>query len=158
MHKAYISHTLAWEVNGSCCVWCTCLIKLCCVPHSTGAAVSNDSQEPSTTSSSSTNDASSMSSDPTATSDTDSSQETAGPLGCCRWPSSFIPFPLTSLFNWQTETCPPFFLKTWQVLLNRKSVRMEVRVFEGTLKAFTPNQHYFDCFHLLYFNFASDRS
>uniref|UniRef100_A0A8C1BRS5 Stress-activated protein kinase JNK n=1 Tax=Cyprinus carpio carpio TaxID=630221 RepID=A0A8C1BRS5_CYPCA len=53
-------------------------------PASTGAAVSNDSQEPST-SSSSTNDVSSMSTDPTLTSDTDSSQEApAGPLGCCR--------------------------------------------------------------------------
>ncbi|XP_016118033.1 mitogen-activated protein kinase 8B-like [Sinocyclocheilus grahami] len=49
-----------------------------------GAAVSNDSHEPST-SSSSTNDVSSMSTDPTLTSDTDSSQEApAGPLGCCR--------------------------------------------------------------------------
>uniref|UniRef100_A0A9J7YSP7 Stress-activated protein kinase JNK n=1 Tax=Cyprinus carpio carpio TaxID=630221 RepID=A0A9J7YSP7_CYPCA len=53
-------------------------------PASLGAAVSNDSQEPST-SSSSTNDVSSMSTDPTLTSDTDSSQEApAGPLGCCR--------------------------------------------------------------------------
>uniref|UniRef100_A0A671PVH9 Stress-activated protein kinase JNK n=1 Tax=Sinocyclocheilus anshuiensis TaxID=1608454 RepID=A0A671PVH9_9TELE len=47
-------------------------------PASLGAAVSNDSHEPST-SSSSTNDVSSMSTD------TDSSQEaSAGPLGCCR--------------------------------------------------------------------------
>ncbi|XP_016348599.1 mitogen-activated protein kinase 8B-like [Sinocyclocheilus anshuiensis] len=53
-------------------------------PASLGAAVSNDSHEPST-SSSSTNDVSSMSTDPTLTSDTDSSQEApAGPLGCCR--------------------------------------------------------------------------
>uniref|UniRef100_A0A673GWP6 Stress-activated protein kinase JNK n=1 Tax=Sinocyclocheilus rhinocerous TaxID=307959 RepID=A0A673GWP6_9TELE len=53
-------------------------------PASTGAAMSNDSHEPST-SSSSTNDVSSMSTDPTLTSDTDSSQEApAGPLGCCR--------------------------------------------------------------------------
>uniref|UniRef100_A0A8C2AW83 Stress-activated protein kinase JNK n=1 Tax=Cyprinus carpio TaxID=7962 RepID=A0A8C2AW83_CYPCA len=62
----------------------TWLIKMVSVSHSTGAAVSNDSQEPST-SSSSTNDVSSMSTDPTLTSDTDSSQEApAGPLGCCR--------------------------------------------------------------------------
>ncbi|RXN25976.1 mitogen-activated kinase 8 isoform X1 [Labeo rohita] len=53
-------------------------------PPSLGAAVSNDSHEPST-SSSSINDVSSMSTDPTLTSDTDSSQEaTTGPLGCCR--------------------------------------------------------------------------
>ncbi|OXB61372.1 hypothetical protein ASZ78_011994 [Callipepla squamata] len=49
----------------------------------TGAAVINGSQHPS--SSSSVNDVSSMSTDPTLASDTDSSLETsAGPLGCCR--------------------------------------------------------------------------
>ncbi|KAJ6661715.1 hypothetical protein lerEdw1_013237 [Lerista edwardsae] len=49
----------------------------------TGAAVINGSRHPS--SSSSVNDVSSMSTDPTLASDTDSSLETsAGPLGCCR--------------------------------------------------------------------------
>lgn len=53
-------------------------------PFSTGAAMINGSQHPS--SSSSVNDVSSMSTDPTLASDTDSSLETsAGPLGCCRW-------------------------------------------------------------------------
>ncbi|MGH0139786.1 UNVERIFIED_CONTAM: hypothetical protein FKN15_070097 [Acipenser sinensis] len=52
-------------------------------PASLGAAVINGSQHPS--SSSSVNDVSSMSTDPTLASDTDSSLETsAGPLGCCR--------------------------------------------------------------------------
>ncbi|KAJ8790109.1 hypothetical protein J1605_004692 [Eschrichtius robustus] len=49
----------------------------------TGAAMINGSQHPS--SSSSVNDVSSMSTDPTLASDTDSSLEaSAGPLGCCR--------------------------------------------------------------------------
>ncbi|KAL6059159.1 hypothetical protein STEG23_008066, partial [Scotinomys teguina] len=49
----------------------------------TGAAVINGSQHPS--SSPSVNDVSSMSTDPTLASDTDSSLEaSAGPLGCCR--------------------------------------------------------------------------
>ncbi|MBN3312203.1 MK08B kinase, partial [Atractosteus spatula] len=52
-------------------------------PASLGAAVINGSQHPS--SSSSVNDVSSMSTDPTLASDTDSSLETSsGPLGCCR--------------------------------------------------------------------------
>ncbi|MGH0153418.1 UNVERIFIED_CONTAM: hypothetical protein FKN15_025860 [Acipenser sinensis] len=52
-------------------------------PASLGAAVINGSQHPS--SSSSVSDVSSMSTDPTLASDTDSSLETsAGPLGCCR--------------------------------------------------------------------------
>ncbi|XP_037256622.1 mitogen-activated protein kinase 8 isoform X4 [Falco naumanni] len=52
-------------------------------PAPLGAAVINGSQHPS--SSSSVNDVSSMSTDPTLASDTDSSLETsAGPLGCCR--------------------------------------------------------------------------
>ncbi|XP_061261613.1 mitogen-activated protein kinase 8 isoform X2 [Bos javanicus] len=52
-------------------------------PSPLGAAVINGSQHPS--SSSSVNDVSSMSTDPTLASDTDSSLEaSAGPLGCCR--------------------------------------------------------------------------
>uniref|UniRef100_A0A4W3GXA2 Stress-activated protein kinase JNK n=1 Tax=Callorhinchus milii TaxID=7868 RepID=A0A4W3GXA2_CALMI len=52
-------------------------------PPSLGAAMINGSHHPS--SSSSVNDVSSMSTDPTLASDTDSSLETsAGPLGCCR--------------------------------------------------------------------------
>ncbi|XP_064418632.1 mitogen-activated protein kinase 8 isoform X1 [Latimeria chalumnae] len=52
-------------------------------PAPLGAAVINNSQHPS--SSSSVNDVSSMSTGPTLPSDTDSSLETsAGPLGCCR--------------------------------------------------------------------------
>ncbi|KAM4897027.1 mitogen-activated protein kinase 8 isoform 3-T6 [Sylvia borin] len=52
-------------------------------PAPLGAAMINGSQHPS--SSSSVNDVSSMSTDPTLASDTDSSLETsAGPLGCCR--------------------------------------------------------------------------
>lgn len=55
-----------------------------CVCHSTGAAVINGSPQPS--SSSSINDVSSMSTEPTVASDTDSSLEaSAGPLSCCRW-------------------------------------------------------------------------
>ncbi|XP_055517807.1 mitogen-activated protein kinase 8 isoform X2 [Leucoraja erinacea] len=52
-------------------------------PPSLGAAMINGSHHPS--SSSSVNDVSSMSTDPTLASDTDSSLETStGPLGCCR--------------------------------------------------------------------------
>ncbi|MEJ1276663.1 mitogen-activated protein kinase 8 [Cricetulus griseus] len=52
-------------------------------PSPLGAAVINGSQHPS--SSPSVNDVSSMSTDPTLASDTDSSLEaSAGPLGCCR--------------------------------------------------------------------------
>ncbi|XP_069428537.1 mitogen-activated protein kinase 8 isoform X5 [Ovis canadensis] len=52
-------------------------------PSPLGAAVTSGSQRPS--SSSSANDVSSMSTDPTLASDTDSSLEaSAGPLGCCR--------------------------------------------------------------------------
>ncbi|GAA6111410.1 mitogen-activated protein kinase 10 isoform X1 [Tachysurus ichikawai] len=52
------------------------------LPRSTGAAVNSSESLPP---SSSVNDISSMSTDQTLASDTDSSLETsAGPLGCCR--------------------------------------------------------------------------
>uniref|UniRef100_A0A4W5MTL9 Stress-activated protein kinase JNK n=1 Tax=Hucho hucho TaxID=62062 RepID=A0A4W5MTL9_9TELE len=56
-------------------------------PASLGAAVSSSFQQHPSATSSSTNDVSSMSTDPTLASDTDSSLETASntdPLGCCR--------------------------------------------------------------------------
>uniref|UniRef100_A0A674AYR4 Stress-activated protein kinase JNK n=1 Tax=Salmo trutta TaxID=8032 RepID=A0A674AYR4_SALTR len=56
-------------------------------PASLGAAVSSSFQQHPSASSSSANDVSSMSTDPTLASDTDSSLETASntdPLGCCR--------------------------------------------------------------------------
>ncbi len=92
--------------------------------------MSNDSHEPST-SSSSTNDVSSMSTD------TDSSQEaSAGPLGCCRWLSSSSSIIIIIIILRFHASVTPVLLSVsnGHVLLNWLSVRTEVRVFEGIFK------------------------
>jgi len=68
---------------------------------STGAAVNSSESLPP---SSSINDISSMSTDQTQASDTDSSLETsAGPLGCCRWLAACLRNP-TFFRRWRTPT------------------------------------------------------